>query len=552
MGDNLRKARYYPARLKNNGVEKTMTKTVSPDTLYRMLQDDDELALIDVRDEGVFGADGHLLFAVCMPLSRLELDIADKVPRRSVRVVLCDGGDGQAALAADKIAGWGYTDIAILDGGVPAWDAAGKVVFRGVNVPSKAFGEFVEHQSVTPSVSAEELKAMIDGGDNIVVLDSRPWGEYQRMNIPTGIDCPGAELAYRVHDIVEDPDRMVIVNCAGRTRSIIGAQSLINAGIPNKVVALRNGTMGWALAGFDLENGSDRNFSDMTDAGLAKARAVAVRVADRFGVQTISPETLDQWQGETDTRSLYLLDVRNPDEYQAGHVPGSVSAPGGQLIQATDRWAGTLRARLVLIDDTGVRATMTASWLVQMGWPEVYVLDGGLEGGGLESGIPAPVIPGNPGDDIASITPDALKAMLAAGEATVVDFSTSLEYKAGHIPGAWWAVRSRLATSLGKVSGDGTLVFTARDPALARLAAGDAAELGTRKVLVLDGGNAAWGEALATGFENMADTNNDVQYKAYDHDENIAFHMQEYLSWETGLVEQVDKDGTARFRHFPT
>src|SRR5690606_35290739 len=115
-----------------------------------------------------------------------------------------------------------------------------------------------EHQSGTPSVSADELHAMMRGGERMVVLDSRPWTEYRRMNIPTGIDCPGAELAYRVHDSVHDPDTTVVVNCAGRTRSIIGAQSLINAGVRNKVVALRNGTMGWALSGYDLENGAER------------------------------------------------------------------------------------------------------------------------------------------------------------------------------------------------------------------------------------------------------------------------------------------------------
>ena len=66
---------------------------------------------------------------------------------------------------------------------------------------------------------------------------------------------PGAELVLRVRDIAPSPDTTIVVNCAGRTRSIIGAQSLINAGIPNKVVALRNGTMGWHLAGFTCDKG---------------------------------------------------------------------------------------------------------------------------------------------------------------------------------------------------------------------------------------------------------------------------------------------------------
>lgn len=531
-----------------------MTKIVTPQQLRAWILDDDELALLDVREEGVFGADGHLLFAVCVPLSHLEIDILERVPRKSVRMALCDGADGLAERAAAKLEAWGYRDISILDGGVPAWEAAGYVVFRGVNVPSKAFGEFVEHQSATPSVSAEELKGMMEDGENVVVLDSRPWGEYRRMSIPTGIDCPGAELAYRVHDMVADPETTIVVNCAGRTRSIIGAQSLINAGVSNRVVALRNGTMGWALAGFDLDNAAERNFPDVTDGGLDRARDSAESVAERFHLNTIDPHTLAAWQAEADTRSLYVLDVRNPAEYEAGHRPGSVSAPGGQLVQATDRWVCTLGARIVLIDDTGVRARMTASWLVQMGWRDVAVLEGGLVPGELETGPSRPPMPAIETQPIDTVSVNDLQSMTGEGTVTVVDVATSLEYRAGHIPGAWWAIRARLPDSLGRIGGSGPLVFTSPDGMLARLAAGDAQALTDRPVRVLEGGSAAWraaGGALSEGFEHMADDNNDVQYKAYDHTENIEFHMQEYLSWETGLVEQIERDGTARFRHVP-
>ncbi len=530
-----------------------MAAAIGPDELYAWLKDDEELALLDVREEGDFGAGGHLLFAVCLPLSRLELDVVPLVPRKTARVVLCDGGEGLTLRAAEKLERWGYGNVSVLDGGVPAWEAAGYVVFRGVNVPSKAFGEFVEHQSDTPNVGPEELKEMIDRGDNLVVLDSRPWGEYRRMNIPTGIDCPGAELAYRVHDMVDDPDRTIVVNCAGRTRSIIGAQSLINAGVGNKVFALRNGTMGWALAGFDLEHGSDRKFPDITDRGTEAAMECAARVARRFGVKKIDRATLEQWQAETDKRSLFVLDVRNPEEYAAGHLPGSLHAPGGQLVQATDKWCGTLRSRIVLVDDTGVRATMTASWLIQMGWPEVVVLEGGLEGGALETGVPEAVSAAGKGAETSSIAAADLREAVEAGKAALIDLSTSLEYRAGHIPGAYWGVRARLDQALEKIPGDAMLVFTGSDMALARLAAADAMAAG-RNVRLFDGGNAAWTEAgypLAEGFERLTTKNDDVMYKAYDHTENIEFHMQEYLSWEIGLVDLVERDATARFRHFP-
>ena len=224
-------------------------REVSAPQLRGMLLDGGEIALLDVREEGSF-SNSHILLARSLPLSRLELRVLTLVPRKSARIVVCDAGGSLAARAADKLTSYGYSDIAILSGGVEAWREAGYVLFSGFNVPSKAFGEIIEHEEGTPNITAEELHDLIETDGNFTVLDSRPWDEYYRMNIPTGIDAPGAELVYRVHDLAPKPETLVIVNCAGRTRSIIGAQSLINAGIPNKVVALRNGTMGWELAGY--------------------------------------------------------------------------------------------------------------------------------------------------------------------------------------------------------------------------------------------------------------------------------------------------------------
>ena len=356
-----------------------MLKLITPAALKPRIASGDEIAVLDVRDEVAFAA-GHILLARSLPVSRVADSLAAFLPRASVPIVLVDDGDGLAARAERLLAEHGYTDLAALDGGMAAWRDAGFGVFSGVNVPSKAFGEYVEERFHTPSISAEELKAKRDAGEDLVILDSRPWTEYTRMNIPGGIDVPGAELAYRVYDVAPSPRTLVVVNCAGRTRSIIGAQSLINAGVPNRVVALRNGTMGWELAGYEVERGADRRAPEVSEAALARSRAAAAQVAVRYDVRKIDAAMLAQFQREADKRSLYLFDVRNPEEYAAGHRPGSLSAPGGQLVQATDRYVGALRARLVLIDDTGVRATMTASWLRQMGWGDVFVLDRGLDG----------------------------------------------------------------------------------------------------------------------------------------------------------------------------
>ena len=522
------------------------TPEISPQELNARLLDEDELALLDLREQGAFG-EGHLLYASCLPLSLLELRAATLVPRRSVPMVLCDGGEGLAERGAVRLAALGYEDVRVLAGGVPAWTEAGYTAFTGINVPSKAFGEWIEHAFDTPSISAEELKAMMDRGERVVVLDSRPMDEFRVMSIPGGVCCPGVELVHRVGDAAPDADTTVVVNCAGRTRSIIGAQSLINAGIPNRVTALRNGTMGWHLAGYELAHDRGERPPPRGDAWRAGSERAAVRLADRFGVEYVDPATLAAWRAEADRRSLYVFDVRSPEEYHEGHLADAVHAAGGQLVQATDEYVGTLGARIALVDDDGVRATLTASWLRQMGW-EAYVVRGALEAGALVNG------PGPAGSDgiaaPAAVTPAHLEALLGAGEVLVLDLADSRTFRRGHLPGAWHAVRADLPERLVALPERPVTVLTSPDGMLASLAA---AEI-EGDVRVLDGGTAAWtssGRGLVAGeADRIADNVNDVWLRPYDRGTGVEDAMQAYLDWEIDLVAQLARDGTARFGPF--
>jgi rhodanese-related sulfurtransferase len=527
--------------------ESRVVASVTPRELRAMLLDGEEIALVDVREELIF-SQAHLLHARSVPLSRLELRFARLVPRRSTRIVLCDAADGLAERAAAVLTAAGYGDVRILQGGVAAWRAAGYELFSGVNVPSKAFGEFVEHKDGTPNVSAEELNRLLNVSSDLVVLDSRPFDEFSRMSIPTATNVPGAELVLRVQELAPSPETLVVVNCAGRTRSIIGAQSLINAGLPNKVVALRNGTMGWALAGFATDSASDRTVPDVSEAGLATARERAAAVRQRFHIPQIDMATLERFRAEAERRSLYILDVRDPPEYAAGHVAGAVSAPGGQLVQATDQYVGTRGARLVLVDDKEVRAVMTASWLRQMGWDTSV-----LVASGSETGWPHAPVLGHPAPAECGLGPEALAALLAKGAATVIDLSFSRSYRRCHIPGAWFAIRSRLARALEKIPRIGTLVLTCEDGALAQLAVADVEALVDSPVRFLDGGNAAWrasGRLLTADDPRIADEAVDLWLKPYEREAAGADAMQEYLDWETDLLPRIARDGTAGFIRF--
>ncbi len=510
-----------------------------------MIGDGGELALVDVREELIF-SQRHLLLARAIPLSRFELRFAQLVPRRSTRIVLCDDNDGLAERAAAILRRNGYTDVAILDGGVDAWVAAGFEVFSGVNVPSKAFGEYIEHERGTPNISAVELERLLREKADIVVLDSRPFDEYSRVSIPSGVNVPGAELVLRAREIAPSPDTLIVVNCAGRTRSIIGAQSLIDAGVPNKVVALRNGTMGWSLAGFSCDSGKDRRAPDVSSKTLDWARGAARDVAQRFGVERVDRETLDAWR-EDATRTLYIFDVRDPAEYAAGHVAGAISAPGGQLVQATDQHVGTLGARIVLVDDAEVRAAMTGSWLRQMGWSDVFVL---VEAG-TEIGRPEATVLDGETQAGSFIDCATLSTLLSRNAATAVDLSSSRDYLTGHIPGAWFAIRTRLGRAFETIpASGGTLVLTSEDGTLARLATAEAAALVEIPVCALAGGNTAWqaaGYPLTAEPKKMADEAVDQWRKPYERSGDTKAAMNEYLAWEIDLLPRVRRDGSLKF-----
>ncbi|HEV7814596.1 MAG TPA: rhodanese-like domain-containing protein [Janthinobacterium sp.] len=508
-----------------------------------------EIALLDVREEDPH-AQAHPLFAANLPYSRIEIDAWTKLPRRDVAIVVLDGGEGLALAAARRLRQLGYTDVALLDGGIEGWAADGGELFRDVNVPSKSFGELVEAERHTPSLTAQQVKALIDAQEDIVILDARRFDEYQTMSIPGSISVPGAELALRVRELAPDPATRVIVNCAGRTRSIIGTQSLLNAGIPNQVAALRNGTIGWTLAGQQLEHGQSRSFGPVSEANRQAAAANARKLADRAGVLRTDLAGLEKLRTDSG-RSTYFLDIRTPAEFARGRLQGFRCAPGGQLVQETEQFAPVRGARFVLADSDGVRANMTASWLSQMNH-EVHVIDQLAEedfGVRDEWSAPLPAFPA-----VEEIDAATLAAWLAAApeQTAVLDFTSGANYAKRHIAGAWFALRSQLAASLQALpEGVSRYVLTCGSSLLARFAAADLRALTDLPVLVLSGGTAAWagaGYPLESGLTRLAAPAIDRYRRPYEGTDKQAEAMQAYLDWEFGLVAQLGRDGTHGFR----
>lgn len=529
-------------------------KTIDAATLREELVSGKEIATFDLRDTRTHAAEGHPFASVTLPLGRLELEIASAVPLKSTSIVVHDGGEGALARQGGrKLLDLGYNDVSILAGGTRSWREAGFELFTGVNVVGIAFGEFVEHVYDTPHVSASELKKKIDAGDNVVVLDSRPASEFHNFSIPGATDLPGAELVYRFSQAVTDPETLVVVNCAGRTRSIIGAQALINAGVSNKVVSLANGTMDWLMTGNALDSGR------IAELPAPPTPETAARIVEdlrqRFPISYIDVDTYARFRREHDVgeRTLYVFDIRNADEYIRGHLPGARHVVGGQLVQQIDRAAPTRNARIVLTDsDDLVRASITASWLLQINWAEVHVLpnafDTVLEGGPEQPRFVGPL------PSVDYISPAELVAL--GKSATVVDVDTSTRYAEGHIPAARFALRTRLGETIDALDGVGLIVLTSADGSLAAFAADDLAPHTKRPIKVLAGGTSSWARAGykiergETALFHPAVDRRDSPYEAEDQETRFA-GFRRYLAWELGLIAQLERDGTANYKTFP-
>lgn len=338
-------------------------RSIDDQTLAQWLDDGAELAVVDIRSKDEATSYGSPLFGTNLPAERVPEDLIRTVPRRQVRTVLVDSGDGSAATLAEKLSEQGWTDLHALQGGFPGWVESGFASGRSFDIPGKDFSLGVKEERGTPVVTVEELKARREKGEDIVVIDTRTVPEFARNHVPGAVNVPGAELLLRYTDVVPSASTQVVVSCAGLPRAILGAQTLIDAGVANPVAFLLDGTAAWKRAGWELEEGPTAQYGPATEHSRSFGREHAENFSTANKFPEIDLETANAWAADPE-RTTYLLDVRTPEEFAAQNLPGSVSSEGGQLLGLSSRTIATRGARLVLIDDEdGIRAQTVAHWL---------------------------------------------------------------------------------------------------------------------------------------------------------------------------------------------
>ena len=512
------------------------TALVSAKELREMLEDDEEIAVLDTRELGEW-ATGHLLEASPAPKSRLELDVSALLPRVGLRVVVIANDNPAGHDAAHLLRRGGYRNVAVLDGGIESCLQEGLAVHDGIGTFEKAFGELVQAKNETPTIKPAGLQSMQANDIDHVLIDCRPTTEFEQFRVHGAKNAPGVELLVAVEDLDLALSTQVVVSCAGRTRSIIGAQTLIDAGVPNSVSCLEGGVMGWRIAGGEVQTGSaPQDVLSPRPLSTTRARELVEPLAESNGIVLIDESALATYLADTN-RCTYLFDVRSPDSYRAGHRAGFESAPGGQLIQELTHRVAVPRARIVLLDDDGISAILTAHWVKQMGY-EVCVLTAGLEGQHIvtESDF-KPLVQPSPSS---AVSWHAVETELAGG-GVLIDCGSSREYRHGHIPGSRHCTRSKIADGLKGVDVE-RLLFTCEDGSVAEFAAGDAAAQGWTAAHLI-GGNSEWessGNSLTDADPVFLVEPVDIWVKPYETNTDDTAAMKRYLEWEVGLRRGVD------------
>ncbi len=525
-----------------------MPESITPTELQHLFETGASFALLDVREAGEYNS-SHIPGSSLLSRRQIEFQAHHLVPYMGATVVVCDDDGRRAELASATLEGMGYQKVSALAGGINRWVTEGHSTEWGTNVPSKDFGERVEVEHHVPEIEAVELEERVRRGDKIVILDTRTPEEYRRFCIPGGRSVPGGELALRITDILEGVEEgtTVVVNCAGRTRSIIGTRTLQRMGISD-LFGLKNGTSGWVLAGFQLETGGDRlAMPDPSTEGLDAAEAYADRIAEEDQVGRLSIGELRDLMNRTAQEPVYLIDVRTEGEYAKGHIPGFHWFPGGQAVQRSDDVVGIRGAIIVFACEKKVRSSITASWYRQMGFEKVYVVDGGIEawkaaGLPLEEGMPdaEPFGADEARSKVRMMSPNE------AGQGTQgarIFVGTSREFAYGHLPGSHWVPRGWLELQVADAvpSKDTSVLITCVDGSQSLLAGGTMVDMGYTDVAVLEGGTAGWrdsGLPLERGLSGVMAAPADMVPTGPDR--NYA-DMMNYLRWEEALGEKYAK-----------
>lgn len=364
---------------------------IDSEQLYQILKKKEKsYALIDVRERDEY-VKGQIYGASQISLPVLSEISCRQLPVKDIPIYLYSNHESRAGKAAAYLEAEGYTDVHVLKGGFTAYTEAGLPVVSGIHVRSKVQGEIIaELDGDVKFLTAEELHDQ-RVKEKLLIVEVRPPEETEITgSIPGAIHIPGFELPLYMEDL-KNSGKEIILTCAGRTRGIVATATIGRLGL-GKVRNLKYGTLGWRLAGYDLQP-VERYQGKPSERSKEAANLAARELAVREEIAFISVEELqdflhshasvyqrdDDGFSEGGNRTIYYLDVRQKEDFtQNGHIGGFQSFPGGQAVQNTDDVLTVKGAEIIFVCEDETRSILTAYWYKKMGITGCKVLRGGI------------------------------------------------------------------------------------------------------------------------------------------------------------------------------
>lgn len=347
-----------------------------------------------------------------------------------------------------------------------------------------------------------------------VLIDVRTPSEYEAGHIEGAVNVPLNTLAQSLDRVATD--KPVVVYCASGLRAGMATSVLRSLGYSN-VRAFPPGWKGWSEAGEPVSTDPVAGESYATPEINPDLVAAADNFLSNLPEGYFAIGTVEKLEEAMDAGAL-LIDVREPNEFAEGAIPGAINLPLRTVAASLDQIPTD--QPVVVYCASGFRAALATGALHLMGYENVRVFPPSYPGWesaqGEDGDVPAEVAAAIEApadligmvDEYLSAIPegymavgkiDAFKELLESAKPVLIDVREESDYAEGHIEGAINIPIRTLAQNLDKIPMD--------QPVMVYCASGLRAGMATTSLHVLGYSNV---KAFPPGWKGWSEANEPV------------------------------------------
>jgi len=306
----------------------------------------ENVMLIDARPKRAKYDSGHIPMAVSIPDMEFDENVG-KLPKNKETLLIyyCEGVECKLSHnSAKKAVKLGYTNVKVYAEGFPGW--------------MKEPGHYA-------SVSAEYLKKQMDAGTDMLLIDSRPKRtKFDKGHIQGALSIPDSEFEQMTGQLPQDKNKLLIFYCEGYQCKLShkSAQRAIALGFTN-VKVYSAGYPEWIEKFGIAGTGDAKKIATKLKSGKEEG---SIDIADFEKIMKENPE------------SLFLVDVRDADEFAKGSLKTAINIPVDQLKKRIAELPSD--KPIVFVCGTGARSG-ESFYMVQDLRPEmksVYYVEAGM------------------------------------------------------------------------------------------------------------------------------------------------------------------------------